>query len=105
MHSYAVEEVLPFHLKALRALLRDRGVGTLTIKKRGSAVDPVQLRRQLRLTGDGEATIALTRVGGRPQRAAAAPGAGSTPVERLSRCSRARRTARGCAAPTRTPAR
>jgi hypothetical protein len=66
VHSYAVEEVLPFHLKALRALLRDRGVGTLTIKKRGSAVDPVQLRRQLRLTGDGEATIALTRVGGRP---------------------------------------
>ncbi|GAB3590672.1 50S ribosomal protein L11 methyltransferase [Angustibacter peucedani] len=66
VHSYAVEEVMPFHLKALRAVLRDRGVGTLTIKKRGSAVDPVQLRRQLRLTGDAEGTIALTRVAGRP---------------------------------------
>lgn len=66
VHSYAVEEVLPFHLKALRALLRDRGIGTLTIKKRGSAVDPIQLRRQLRLTGEAEGTIALTRVAGRP---------------------------------------
>lgn len=66
VHSYAVEEVMPFHLKTLRAHLRDRGVGTLTIKKRGSAVDPDQLRRQLRLTGDQEGTIALTRVAGRP---------------------------------------
>jgi hypothetical protein len=66
VHSYAVEEVMAFHLKALRAALRDRGVGTLTIKKRGRAVDPDQLRRQLRLHGDTEATIALTRVAGRP---------------------------------------
>ena len=66
VHSYVVEEVMPFHLKALRSLLRDRGIGTLTIKKRGSAVDPVQLRRQLRLSGDAEGTIALTRVAGRP---------------------------------------
>jgi hypothetical protein len=66
VHSYAVEEVMAFHLKSLRAALRDRGVGTLTIKKRGSAVDPVQLRRQLRLSGPASATIALTRVAGRP---------------------------------------
>jgi hypothetical protein len=66
VRSYAVEESMPFHLKTLRALLRDRGVGTLTIKKRGSAVDPDQLRRQLKLHGDAEATIALTRVAGRP---------------------------------------
>jgi hypothetical protein len=63
--SYAVEDVLPFHLKSLRTYLRDRRVGTLTIKKRGSAVDPDQLRRQLRLSGDATATIALTRVAGR----------------------------------------
>jgi hypothetical protein len=64
--SYAVEDVLPFALKRLRAYLRDRGVGRLTIKKRGSAVDPDQLRRQLRLSGEASATIALTRVDGRP---------------------------------------
>ncbi len=66
VRSYAVEEVLPFHLKSLRTLLRDRGVGQLTIKKRGSAVDPDVLRRQLRLSGPHPATIALTRVAGRP---------------------------------------
>ena len=64
-HAYAVEEVFPFQLKTLRTWLRDRGVGRLTIKKRGTAVDPDQLRRQLRLSGDGEQTIVLTRVSGR----------------------------------------
>lgn len=66
VHSYAVEEVMPFHLKTLRTHLRDNGIGRLTIKKRGSAVDPDALRRQLRLTGAGTGTIALTRVAGRP---------------------------------------
>lgn len=61
---YAVEDVLPFGLKVLRTYLRDRGVGRLTIKKRGTAVEPEQLRRQLRLTGPNEATIVLTRVVG-----------------------------------------
>jgi hypothetical protein len=62
---YTVEDVFPFQLKALRTWLRDRGVGRLTIKKRGTAVEPDQLRRQLRLEGTNEATIVLTRVGGR----------------------------------------
>src|SRR5215212_3183882 len=63
--AYAVEDVFAFQLKSLRTWLRDRGVGRLTIKKRGTAVEPEQLRRQLRLEGDGEATIVLTRVAGR----------------------------------------
>ncbi len=63
--AYAVEDVFGFQLKALRTWLRDRGVGKLTIKKRGTAVEPEQLRRQLRLDGDAEATIVLTRVAGR----------------------------------------
>jgi hypothetical protein len=63
--AYAVEDVFPFQLKTLRTWLRDRGVGRLTIKKRGTAVDPDQLRRQLKLTGDVEQTIVLTRVSGR----------------------------------------
>jgi hypothetical protein len=61
--SYAIEDVLPFQLKSLRAYLRERDVGRLTIKKRGVSVEPDQLRRQLRPTGDAEATIAVTRVG------------------------------------------
>ncbi len=62
--SYQVLDVLPFGLKRLRTYLRDRRVGSLTIKKRGTAVEPAQLRRQLRLTGTQEATVVLTRVAG-----------------------------------------
>jgi len=58
--------VLPFQLKRLRALLRERGTGTVTIKKRGSAIEPEQLRRELRLDGSGSAVVLLTRVAGRP---------------------------------------
>jgi SAM-dependent methyltransferase len=63
---YRITDMLPFSLKGLRALLRARGVGRLTIKKRGSALEPEQLRRQLRLDGPHEATVVLTRVAGRP---------------------------------------
>jgi hypothetical protein len=63
--AYAVDDVFGFQLKTLRTWLRDRGVGRLTIKKRGTAVEPEQLRRQLRLSGENEATVVLTRVDGR----------------------------------------
>ncbi len=63
--AYAVDEVFGFQLKSLRTWLRDHKVGRLTIKKRGTAVEPEQLRKQLRLAGDNEATIVLTRVDGR----------------------------------------
>jgi hypothetical protein len=64
--AYRIDEVLPFSLKRLRAVLRGRGVGRVEIKKRGSALDVEQLRRDLRLSGDSEATVVLTRVSGRP---------------------------------------
>ena len=64
LRSYEVTDVLPFSVKRLRDLLRSRGVGRLTVKKRGTAVTPEELRRQLRLSGDGEATVVLTRVAG-----------------------------------------
>jgi SAM-dependent methyltransferase len=63
--SYEVLEELPFREKALRAALRERDVGRLTIKKRGVAVVPDQLRRRLALRGRAEATLVLTRVAGR----------------------------------------
>ncbi len=62
--AYEVTDVLPFGVKRLRTLLRARGVGHLTVKKRGTAVTPEELRRQLRLRGDGTATVVLTRVAG-----------------------------------------
>jgi len=61
-----ITDVLPFSLKRLRALLRERGVGRLEIRKRGSALEPEQLRRDLRLSGTAAASLVLTRVAGAP---------------------------------------
>jgi hypothetical protein len=58
-------EELPYREKQLRAALRARGIGTLTIKRRGVEVVPEVLRRRLALHGDNTATIVLTRVAGR----------------------------------------
>ena len=58
--------MLPFSLKRLRALLRERRVGRVEILKRGSALEPEQLRRDLRLAGDAAASLVLTRVAGAP---------------------------------------
>ncbi|MEU7175084.1 methyltransferase domain-containing protein [Micromonospora tulbaghiae] len=61
-----ITDVLPFSLKRLRALLRERRVGRVEIRKRGSALEPEKLRRDLRLSGDEAAGLALTRVAGAP---------------------------------------
>lgn len=65
--GYRVLDTMPFGLKRLKAYLRERNVGRITIKKRGTAVVPEQLRTQLVLTGTEEATIVLTRVAGSQQ--------------------------------------
>jgi SAM-dependent methyltransferase len=61
-----ITDVLPFSLKRLRALLRERGVGRVEIRKRGSALEPDRLRRELRLSGPNPASLVLTRVAGAP---------------------------------------
>ncbi len=63
--AYEVLEELPFAEKQLRAALRERGIGSLTIKKRGVGVVPEQLRRRLALRGDAEMTLVITRVAGK----------------------------------------
>jgi len=63
---YAIEDSFPFGLKRLRKYLRERGIGQVTIKKRGSPLDPDTLRQQLRLTGEGSCVVFLTRVMGKP---------------------------------------
>jgi hypothetical protein len=62
--SFRVREVLPTDVKKLARALRERGIGTLEIKKRGVDVDPAVLRTRLRLTGPESATLLLTRMGG-----------------------------------------
>lgn len=60
--AYRVREVLPHTVKVLRAWVKDHGVGTLEIKKRGTDVTPEQLRRQLRPSGPHRATLVVTRL-------------------------------------------
>lgn len=62
--GYRVLDSMPFSLKKLRTYLRSRDVGRVTIKKRGTAVTPEQLRSQLALRGSAAATIVLTRIAG-----------------------------------------
>ncbi|MEV1044635.1 class I SAM-dependent methyltransferase [Streptomyces sp. NPDC049916] len=64
--GYEITDQLPFNMKRLKALLREREVGVLTVKKRGSPVEPEELRRRMKLSGPGSATVFLTRVAGAP---------------------------------------
>jgi len=58
---YRILDVLPFGLKRLRRELRERGVGRIILKKRGSAVDTADFEKQLNLRGEGFCTVMLTR--------------------------------------------
>jgi len=63
VQSFRVREELPTDVKQLARALKSRDIGTLEIKKRGVDVDPAVLRRKLKLTGSGSATLFLTRRG------------------------------------------
>ncbi|MFB6935006.1 class I SAM-dependent methyltransferase [Streptomyces sp. HUAS 31] len=64
--AYEITDRLPFNVKKLKALLREREVGVLTVKKRGSAVEPEELRKKVKPQGPNAATVFLTRVAGAP---------------------------------------
>ena len=63
---WAVEDWMPFQLKRFRAFLRERNVGRVTVKKRGSPLVPEELIHDLRLEGEEEKTIFLTQKEGKP---------------------------------------
>lgn len=64
VRAWRVLDWLPFGVKPLRAYLRERGVGRVTVKKRGSAVTPETLIPQLKLKGTNSCTLVLTRLRG-----------------------------------------
>ena len=63
---WPVEGWMPFQLKRLRAALRERNIGRVTVKKRGSPIVPEELIQQLKLEGEGERTLFLTQLEGAP---------------------------------------
>jgi len=69
--AWRVETWFPFNLKNLRKELRQRGVGRVVVKKRGSPIQPQDLIHQLRLEKDRQAAqnervVFLTKLNGRP---------------------------------------
>ncbi len=65
-NRFYIEDWFPFQLKRLRTYLRERRIGQVTLKKRGSPLDVEQLRRQLRLKGKETRTLILTHVQRQP---------------------------------------
>lgn len=65
VRAWRVLDWLPFNLKKLRAYLRERNVGTVTVKKRGSPLTPEELIAKLKLKGDESRTLVLTRCRGK----------------------------------------
>lgn len=67
--AYKILDVMPFNVKALKSWVKDEGIGVLDIKKRGTAVTPEELRKQLLPGGSAKhkskksATLVLTRIG------------------------------------------
>lgn len=62
--GFRIVEELPFKDKPLKAALQARGVGTLTIKKRGVDTVPEELIKRMKLKGKNKALVIMTRVQG-----------------------------------------
>jgi hypothetical protein len=60
---FAVREVLPLDQRTIAQRMKELGIGTLEIKKRGVDIDPAQFRTKLKLAGKNSATLILTRIG------------------------------------------
>jgi hypothetical protein len=60
--AFRIEDALPFQLKRLRERLRALRVGRVTVKKRGSPLEPETLIKQLKLSGPEHRVVFLTHV-------------------------------------------
>lgn len=61
VRQWRILDWMPFHVKNLRAYLRQRGFGTITVKKRASPVTPEALIAQLKPQGANACVVVLTR--------------------------------------------
>jgi len=64
---YSVEEILPAQPKKLGQWLKSRGIGSVTVVKRGSSIDAEELVHSWTLRGELHRTVVLTKIGGRNQ--------------------------------------
>lgn len=65
--GFRVLATMPIHEKTLKRWVKEEGIGTLTIKKRGVDISPEELRKKLlaggKKKGKKSATLILTRLG------------------------------------------
>ncbi len=61
--KWRVVEALPLRPKRIRAWLRSRDIGRVTVKKRHASIDPERLRRELATGRDGAITLIVTTIG------------------------------------------
>jgi hypothetical protein len=61
--TLAVSEVMPWDVRRLKRLLRERQIGRLEVKQRGTRHDPATVQRELKVPGDESATLVLFRRG------------------------------------------
>ncbi|USX51351.1 class I SAM-dependent methyltransferase [Lentzea sp. HUAS12] len=66
IRAFRVLEHGHYSEKSLKSLLKTRGIGRLEILVRGLDVDPNTMRKRLKLSGAGSATVVLTRIGSGP---------------------------------------
>ena len=64
IQSFEILETLPFDLRRLRGVLRDRRIGRLEVKKRGVDIDPRKVQQTLEGEGDEQAVLLVTRLAG-----------------------------------------
>jgi hypothetical protein len=79
-----VVESAPWHEKRFARRLRELGIGSADIRRRGLAGDVAQIHRRLGLRGPGSATLVLTRVANRPWGLICTPHLDSPPDEPLT---------------------
>lgn len=56
---FETQAILPYDLRRIKSLLRDRNIGRLEIKKRGVNETPEAVRKSMALQGDEEATLII----------------------------------------------
>jgi hypothetical protein len=61
---FEVIETLPFDARKVKRLLQRRRIGRIEVKKRGVALDPNRIARQLKTDDNGQATLLLAKVQG-----------------------------------------
>jgi len=60
---YAIVESFPFHVKKLQQALDRLGAGRVIVKKRAVAIEPIELAKKLKLTGEKEYVVIISRSG------------------------------------------